>query len=67
MEGHLLDTSALTPIVDVGHNQYGSRVTTIKIIGNYPIYVSAIAFAEMQYGFQLYEKLTGIMPPDAKR
>jgi predicted nucleic acid-binding protein len=65
VEGYLLDTSALTPLIDAGHNQHVAAVETIKLIGTSPIYVSVIAIAEMEYGFGLYEKSTGVMLPNA--
>jgi predicted nucleic acid-binding protein len=67
VEGYLLDTSALTPLIDEGHSQHVAATTTIKSIGAAPIYVSVIALAEMQYGFRLYEKSTGIALPNAEK
>jgi predicted nucleic acid-binding protein len=67
VEGYLLDTSALTPLIDEGHNQHTAAMTTIKSIGTSPVYVSAIAIAEMVYGFRLYEKSTGAMLPNAEK
>jgi tRNA(fMet)-specific endonuclease VapC len=65
VEGYLLDTSALTPLIDEGHIQHVAATTTITSIGTAPIYVSALSFAEMLYGLRLYEKSTGIMLPNA--
>jgi tRNA(fMet)-specific endonuclease VapC len=67
VEGYLLDTSALTPLIDEGHNQHAAAMTTIKSIGRAPVYVSSIAIAEMMYGFRLYEKSTGVMLPNAEK
>lgn len=65
MEAYLLDTSALTPLVDVGHNKHNAAVATIASLASSPIYVSAIALAEMLYGIQLYEKSKGTTLPNA--
>jgi len=67
MEAYLLDTSALTPLVDVGHLKHLDTSAKIASLGSVPIYVSVIALAEMQYGFSLYEKFTGSLLPDADK
>lgn len=67
MEGYVLDTSALTPLVDEGHAKHHVAVTKIAALGAVPVYVSAIALAEMQYGFALHEKFTGSPLPDADK
>jgi tRNA(fMet)-specific endonuclease VapC len=67
VEAYLLDTSALTPLVDVGHSKHRAASAKIASLGSVPIYVSVIALAEMQYGFSLYEKFTGSLLPDADK
>jgi len=67
VEGYLLDTSTLTPLVDEGHKQHLDARTTIASIGTAPIYVSVIALAEMMYGLRLYEKSTGSVLPNATK
>jgi tRNA(fMet)-specific endonuclease VapC len=67
VEAYLLDTSALTPLVDVGHSKHQTTSAKIASLGSVPIYVSVIALAEMQYGFSMYEKFTGSLLPDADR
>jgi predicted nucleic acid-binding protein len=67
VEAYLLDTSALTPLVDTGHTKHQAATTLITGLGAAPIYVSAIALAEMQYGFRLYEKSTSTLLPSAKQ
>lgn len=67
METYLLDTSALTPLVDQGHQKHHETSARIVALGSAPIYVSVIALAEMQYGFALYEKFVGSILPDADK
>lgn len=59
VEAYLLDTSALAPLVDMGHPRHVASTAAIADVGSAPIYVSAIALAEMLYGYRLYEKSTG--------
>jgi predicted nucleic acid-binding protein len=67
VEGYLLDTSALSPAVDPGHYQHAAAITTINSIGTAPIFVPVLALAELIYGFQLYQKSTGVILPDAEK
>lgn len=65
MESYLLDTSALSPLVDAGHNQHAAIRAKILLLGNSPIYVSAISLAELEFGFLLAHKSSGIPLPNA--
>lgn len=65
MESYLLDTSALSPLVDPGHPQHTVARAVVAALGTAPIYVSDIALAEMRYGIQLYEMATGVSLPNA--
>jgi predicted nucleic acid-binding protein len=67
VEGYLLDTSALTPLVDESHLQHVAASTTIAALGAAPIYVSTIALAEMVYGLRLYEKANQVTLPNADK
>lgn len=60
MESYLLDTSALSPLVDPGHAQHTVARAVVAALGTAPIYVSDVALAEMRYGIQLYEMATGV-------
>jgi len=65
VESYLLDTSALTPLVDPGHTRHVIARTVVAALGTSPIYVSVIALAEMMYGIRLYEMATGTSLPNA--
>jgi len=67
VEAYLLDTSALTPLVDEGHKKHNAASEKIAGLGSAPVYVSVISLAEMQYGFFLYEKFTGSSLPSADK
>jgi tRNA(fMet)-specific endonuclease VapC len=67
VDAYLLDTSALTPLVDPGHVKHQSATAIIVSLGSAPVYVSVVALAEMQYGFQLFEKTQGTALPDAAK
>jgi predicted nucleic acid-binding protein len=67
VEAYLLDTSALTPLVDAGHVKHHAACAKIAALGSAPIYVSVIALAEMQYGFLMHEKFAGSILPDADK
>jgi predicted nucleic acid-binding protein len=57
--GYLLDTSVLSPLVDSGHARHAAARAAVAALGTSPIYVSAIALAEMMYGIRLHEMATG--------
>jgi len=65
VEAYLLDTSALTPLVNEGHLKHQAARAIIDKLGSAPIYVSVIALAEMLYGFGLYKKFEGSVLPNA--
>ena len=65
METYLLDTSALTPLLDSTHLKHSAAKALIVSLNGAPIYVSAISLAEMMYGLALYEKTHGIKLPNA--
>ena len=67
MEAYLLDTSALTRLVDAGHPKHLDASAKIASLGSLPIYVSVIAFAEMQYGFSMHKKFAGSLLPDTDK
>jgi tRNA(fMet)-specific endonuclease VapC len=67
VETYLLDTSALSPLVDVGHNNHAAIRAKIISLGASPVYVSAIALAELEYGFLLAEKSSGNPLPSADK
>ena len=67
VEGYLLDTSALTPLVDASHLKHELVTNVITGLGDAPIYVSVIALAEMLYGIVLYEKAEGKGLPNAEK
>ena len=59
MDSFLLDTSALSPLVDDEHRQHSSAIASIAALGSCPIYVSVIALAELRFGIYLHEMATG--------
>jgi predicted nucleic acid-binding protein len=65
VESYLLDTSALSPLVDPGHLRHTVASAVVAALGAAPIYVSVVALAEMRYGIQLYEMSTGGSLPNA--
>lgn len=59
MDSFLLDTSALSPLVDGEHGQHLAAAASIAALGGCPIYVSVIALAELRFGIYLHEMATG--------
>ena len=59
MDSYLLDTSALSPLVDDEHPQHSAANSSIAALGASPIYVSVIALAELRFGIYLHEMATG--------
>lgn len=67
METYLLDTSALSPLVDNSHSKHHSATTLIAGLSGSPIFVSVAALAELKFGFALYEKTHGAKLPNAEK
>lgn len=67
MEAYLLDTSALSPLVDDSHGNHNPATTLITGLSGLPIYISTIALAELEYGLELYEKSLGTKLVNADR
>lgn len=65
MKGYVLDTSALTPLVDPTHAKHAHVKATISRLGGAPVWCSSIALAEMMYGIALYERASGQKLPGA--
>lgn len=65
VETYLLDTSALSPLIDPTHAKHVLAEKLILNLNNAPIYVSVLALAEMMYGLMLYEKAHGAKLPNA--
>jgi predicted nucleic acid-binding protein len=65
VESYLLDTSALTPLVDPGHPRHAAARSNVAALVNAPVYVSVLALAEMKYGIRLYEMAKGKVLPNA--
>jgi tRNA(fMet)-specific endonuclease VapC len=59
VDSFLLDTSALSPLVDDEHPQHLGAIASIAAIGDCPIYVSVIALAELRFGVYLHEMAKG--------
>jgi predicted nucleic acid-binding protein len=56
METYLLDTSALSPLIDGLHSNHAKAKALISSIATSPIYVSSVALAELMFGFEIHEK-----------
>jgi tRNA(fMet)-specific endonuclease VapC len=67
VESYLLDTSALTPLIDISHSKHSAAKTLIQSLNDAPIYVSAISLAEMMYGLAVYERTQGTKLPNADK
>lgn len=67
METYLLDTSALSPLVDSSHGNHGHATTLVASLRSSPIYVSTIALGELAYGLALYEKSRGTRLANAEQ
>jgi predicted nucleic acid-binding protein len=67
VDSYLLDTSALSVLIYAGHVQHANIAGRIQSLGNAPIYVSAVALAELEYGFLLAERAFGAPLADADR
>jgi tRNA(fMet)-specific endonuclease VapC len=59
VDSFLLDTSALSPLVDDEHGQHLPAIASIAALGGCPIYVSVIALAELRFGIYLHESAKG--------
>lgn len=67
METYLLDTSALSPLVDSSHPKHGLATTLIANLSSTPMYVSVLALAELAFGLELHEKAHGTKVPNAEQ
>lgn len=65
METYLLDTSALSPLVDRSHRNHGHAMTLVAGLSDSHIYVSSVALGELAFGLALYEKAHGKKMPNA--
>lgn len=67
MDSYLLDTSALSPLVDPGHQRHATARASVAALGSAPVYVSVVALAELQFGIRLFEMSTGQALPNASK
>ena len=67
METYLLDTSALSPLVDASHNKHARATVLIQRLAPSPIFVSVLALAELRFGLDLYERSQGMPLPNAQQ
>lgn len=63
MDGYLLETSALSALLDEQHKKHNTVKSFITALpAEAPVYVSSVALAEMTYGVRLYEACKGNLP-----
>ena len=63
MDGYLLETSALSALLDHQHEKHEMVKSTITALpSDAPVYVSSIALAELTFGVELYEACKGPLP-----
>ena len=63
MDGYLLETSALSALLDPQHDKHETVKSTIEgLPSSAPVYVSSVALAELTFGVRLYEACKGALP-----
>ena len=63
MDGYLLETSALSALLDHQHEKHEMVKSTIAALpSESPVYVSSVALAELTFGVRLYEACKGTLP-----
>lgn len=63
MDGYLLETSALSALLDPQHEKHAIvRSTIADLPSGAPVYVSSVALAELTFGVRLYEACKGALP-----
>jgi predicted nucleic acid-binding protein len=66
VDGYLLETSALSALLDPQHPKHAIVESTIVgFPSDAPVYVSSIALAELAFGVKLYEACKGALPKAA--
>ena len=67
MEAYLLDTSALTPLIDSSHPRHAQAKAVDDALGGQPIYVSVVTLAEFAFGLELHQREKGTSLSNADR
>jgi predicted nucleic acid-binding protein len=63
VDGYLLETSALSALLDPEHDKHAIVKSTIAgLSSGAPVYVSSVALAELAFGVKLYEACKGSLP-----
>jgi predicted nucleic acid-binding protein len=62
VDGYLLETSALSALLDPQHEKHAIVKSTVAALpSDAPVYVSSVALAELTFGVRLYEAYKGAL------